>query len=312
MPAGSHIVMMSIVEEPDDKCASCGIAANNDIKLKTCNSCNLVKYCGVECQKDHRQQHKRACKMRAAEIRDEILFRQPESSHVGDCPICCLPLPLDGRKVFMSPCCAKRICIGCNFANVKRESQASQKDNKCAFCRTAFVATVEEQDLNLMKRVKVNDPSALFKMGVRCQLRRNYESAFEYYTKAVELGDAHAHFQLSCLYRKGQGVEKDEKKELHHLEEAAIAGHPVARHNLGCYEGMNGRMERAVKHFIIAANLGYDDSIKGLKEYYANGQVSKEDFAAALRAHKAAVDATKSPQREEGEFMYMMYGRKDH
>ena len=31
---------------------------------------------------------------------------------------------------------------------------------------------------------------------------------------------------------------------------------------------------------------------------YMNGNVSKEDFAAALRAHQAAVDATKSPQRE--------------
>ncbi len=31
------------------------------------------------------------------------------------------------------------------------------------------------------------------------------------------------------------------------------------------------------------------------------GLVSKEEFAAALRAHQAAVDATKSPQREEAE-----------
>jgi len=163
-----------------------------------------------------------------------------------------------------------------------------------------------------MKRVKVNDPLALNQVGARRLLDGDYEGAFEYLTKAVELGDVDAHYQLSVMYHEGNGVEKDEKKELHHLEEAAIAGHPVARHNLGCYEGMNGRMERAVKHLIIAANLGYDDSIKGLKEYYANGQVSKEDFAAALRAHKAAVDATKSLQREEGEFMYMKYGRKDH
>ena len=90
--------------------------------------------------------------------------------------------------------------------------------------------------------------------------------------------------------------------ELHHLEEAAaIAGHPKARHNLGCCEGENSRFERAVKHFIIAANLGYDDSIKALKECYAAGRVSKEDFAAALRAHQSAVDATKSAQREAAE-----------
>jgi hypothetical protein len=35
-----------------------------------------------------------------------------------------------------------------------------------------------------------------------------------------------------------------------------------------------------------------------LKEGYIDGYVSKEDFAVALRAHQAAVDATKSPQRQ--------------
>jgi hypothetical protein len=35
-----------------------------------------------------------------------------------------------------------------------------------------------------------------------------------------------------------------------------------------------------------------------------NGFVSKEDFEAALRGHQAAVDATKSKQREEAEERY--------
>ena len=100
------------------------------------------------------------------------------------------------------------------------------------------------------------------------------------------------------MYKNGHGVEKDEKKGLYYLEVAAIAGHPRARHNLGCDEGINQRYERAAKHFIIAANLGHDTSIQALKGCYADGLVSKEVFAAALRAHQAAVDATKSPQRE--------------
>ena len=54
-----------------------------------------------------------------------------------------------------------------------------------------------------------------------------------------------------------------------------------------------------MKHWIIAANLGHDKSIKQLKDCYAHGLVSKEDFAAALRAHQTAVNATKSLQREE-------------
>ena len=64
---------------------------------------------------------------------------------------------------------------------------------------------------------------------------------------------------------------------------------------------MNGKMDRAIKHWIIAAKLGHDDSLQRLKNGFQMGTVSKDVFAAALRAHKAAVDAMKSPQREEAE-----------
>ena len=96
-------------------------------------------------------------------------------------------------------------------------------------------------------------------------------------------------------------MEKDIKKEVYHLEEAAIGGHPSARHNLGCIEMENGRFERARKHFIIAANLGNEKSLKAVRELYAFGHASKEDDADALRAYQAAVDATKSSGRERAE-----------
>ena len=101
------------------------------------------------------------------------------------------------------------------------------------------------------------------------------------------------------MYRKGEGVEKDEGKYIHHTEQAAIGGHPHARHNLGCTEKDNGRMDRAGKHFIMAAKLGYDDSLEAVKILYKAGHVRKEDFVAALRGHHAAIVATKSPQRDE-------------
>eukprot|EP00984_Skeletonema_dohrnii_P009217 scaffold3519_cov78-Skeletonema_dohrnii-CCMP3373.AAC.2 len=85
--------------------------------------------------------------------------------------------------------------------------------------------------------------------------------------------------------------------EVYHLEVAAIGGHPYARHGLGCYEWNNGRKERAIKHWIIAATQGDDDALQYLRKRYPRF-VCKEDFAAALRAHQAAIDATKSLQRE--------------
>jgi hypothetical protein len=47
-----------------------------------------------------------------------------------------------------------------------------------------------------------------------------------------------------------------------------------------------GRKVERVKHFIIAATLGGDISLKALRMEYTNGNTSKEAFAAALRARQ--------------------------
>ena len=138
-------------------------------------------------------------------------------------------------------------------------------------------------------------------MGKRRRDEGDYKTALEYFTKAAELGDAFAHWSLSYMYRAGQGVEEDVKKAVHHWEEAAIGGDPSARYNLGIQEWRKCNMERAKKHFIIAANLGLNDSLKEIKELYRDGYASKEDYANALRAYQAAVDETKSAQREKAE-----------
>ena len=88
------------------------------------------------------------------------------------------------------------------------------------------------------------------------------------------------------------------------MEEAAIGGHPDARFNLGNHERRNGNMQRAVKHYIIAANLGHDYALEAVKTSFALGFVSKEDYEAALSGHQAAVDAMKSVQREEAYAFY--------
>ena len=200
------------------------------------------------------------------------------------------------------PCCSKIICNGCAHANqVRQLGLLIPQEPSCAFCREPLPNTDEEANAMTMKRVEKNDPVAMMLMGGMRDREGNYKSAFEYYTKAAELGDAKAHYNLSVMYYRGLGVEKDEKKQVYHLEEAAIRGSVLARHDLGWIEGHNGSMERAVKHFIIAANMGCDKSLKILWKYNAGGFLKKEVLAATLRAHQAAVDATKSPQREEAE-----------
>ena len=293
---------MAAVDE--DVCANCGIAEVDNITLEECDACKLVRYCSDKCREEHQDQHEEECKKRNAELHDRKLFTQPDETHRGDCPICFLPMSLDQRKSTFYSCCSKTICIGCEYAN-ERSHYANKRSHEvilCPFCREP-VPDKEEYDRRMMKRVKANDPAALREMGAKNVGEGDYESAFEYYIKAAELGDLHAHFQLGCMYRQGVGVEKDMEKAAYHWEKAAIGGHPRARRNLAVFEEEKGNMERAVKHYIIAANLGDEESMKALWVAFKRGQIKKEDLEATLRTHQAAVDAMKSPQREKAELL---------
>ena len=226
-------------------------------------------------------------------------------------PICFLPLPIDGSKSRLYACCSTLVCDGCEHANKLRELN-KKLHPQCPFCRHPAPKTQAEADKNKMKRVAANDPFALRQMGSRSFHEGDNKSAFEYFSKAADLGNVDAHYCLSIAYDKGNGVEKDEKKQTYHLEEGAIGGDPNARHNLGVIDWNNGRRERAVKHFIIAAKLGNDISLKMVKNSYANGIVSKEEFAATLREYQATVEATKSPQRETAADYRRMTNSQNH
>ena len=93
-------------------CANCG--KGEDCELKSCTACMMVKYCSRDCQVAHRPMHKKMCKKRAAELRDEKLFKESPPPR-EECPICMLPLPLDAYQVVYKSCCGKDICDGCIY-----------------------------------------------------------------------------------------------------------------------------------------------------------------------------------------------------
>jgi tetratricopeptide (TPR) repeat protein len=272
-------------------CANCGVAEVDEIKLEDCDGCDLVKYCDDKCREDHRDE----CKKRAKELHDKRLFTHPDGSHLGECPLCFLPMPLDPTKSTFFSCCSKLICDGCQYAHRIQNG----KDN-CPFCREPAV-NEEGREKRMMKRIKANDPAAMCVMGTTHYHEGDYNKAVEYWTKAAELEDIRAHYELGCLYSRGEGVKKDEEKAVYHWEKAAIGGHPSARHNLGCVEHDNGNTERAAKHFIIAANLGDEGAMKELWEFYKDGNITKEDLDATLRTRHATINEMKSPKREAAE-----------
>mmetsp|Transcript_23570 Transcript_23570/g.51048 ORF Transcript_23570/g.51048 Transcript_23570/m.51048 type:complete len:317 (+) Transcript_23570:108-1058(+) len=293
---------MSASVDADEVCAACGKQANDGVTLKRCNACKIVTYCGVDCQKAHRKQHKNACKKRAVELKDEILFKQPEEHYRGDCPICYLPHPLEASQVTFKSCCGKDICKGCQFAQVS----SSNLPRVCAFCRVPNPTSKFEFVRRARERMEAGDLRAIHELGCNyysggAGLVLDLGEAFKMFTKAAELGDIASHYQLGVMYWNAQHVDKDLKRAVHHFEIAAIGGHPDGRFNLAVDEidNNNRNIERAMKHFFIASLLDQDSALEQLKRGYKNGHVSKEHFLSAFRAHHDAVGSRKSKQRDE-------------
>ena len=282
---------MTTADEVDvSVCANCG-KEGSDIN-NICNKCKQVKYCNAACKKKHRHKHKNDCEEhiklvaeRAAELHDEMLFRQPPPKE--DCPICFLVLPSLPTGSAWMPCCGKTICSGCSYAPVYDNQGNKVDEKKCAFCRV-LCPTTEDKIKRMMKRIEANDAKAIYGMGCyysegRKGFPQDHTKALELWHRAAELGCAQSYNNIGVAYEYGEGVEIDKKKARHYLELAAIEGQASARHNLGALEENAGNMDRALKHHMISARSGYTHSLNEIKEMYSKGHASKDDYMKALQ-----------------------------
>ena len=71
----------------------------------------------------------------------------------------------------------------------------------------------------------------------------------------------------------------------------------MARHALGMIEFESGNIDRAMKHFIIAARSGHEKSLKCVGIGYKQGLVTKDDYATTLREYQIIRNEMKSDQR---------------
>ena len=119
------------------------------------------------------------------------------------------------------------------------------------------------------------------------------------YHRAAELGHTASCHNIGVFYDTGEGVEIDKKKAVHYWELAAIGGCVIARYNLGLREKKAGNIDRAFKHFMIAARGGYAKSLKQIKQLCTNGHVTDEDYTEALQSYQEYLGEIKSKQRDE-------------
>jgi len=235
------------------------------------------------------------------------LFKDPPPKN--DCPLCMLPMPFAadvcGVSTSYQGCCGKVLCCGCGFASALEINKGNMKE-WCSFCRVPIQCSEKEFIKRFKKRMKLNDADAFYHLGLEYRngnkgLPQDYEKAIELYSKAAELGSLRADYNLAVLYMKGQVTEQDMDKAIHHYEQAAIGGHEVARYILGMLEEEDGNLDRAMKHFVIAAKSGEERSLKKVGEGYKDGHVTKDEYASTLRAYQHSCDEMKSEDRSKYE-----------
>ena len=187
--------------------------------------------------------------LRAAELRDEALFKDPPPKE--ECPICFLPMPMkliccvtlppattysvpiyDFANANMElaqiemetyyPCCGKSICDGCIYSFGK-----SRNDEKCPFCNSDRASKTEDElHGEVMKRAAANDPASIcmlanfYRRGI-AGFPQDYVKAMELNAMSAELGFSKAYCNLGKLYHDGGNL----KKAKFHYEAAAMAGY---------------------------------------------------------------------------------------
>jgi TPR repeat protein len=77
-----------------------------------------------------------------------------------------------------------------------------------------------------------------------------------------------------------------------------MAGHEVARYNLGYIEAQSGNMERAFKHWMIAASAGDYSAMRNILVAFNHGSISRNAIDSTLTAYNTSCAEMRSEARE--------------
>ncbi|EJK61143.1 hypothetical protein THAOC_18413, partial [Thalassiosira oceanica] len=235
-----------------------------------------------------------------ARYSERLLSEGHERAEGDRCPICFLfvGLPFE-EHAQMNVCCMKTVCDGCELA-------ARQQGiyDRCPFCRAPLPSDDASALAMIQKRVNKGDAEAIYHLGNQyfyglLGFTKDVPRAIELWTQAAELGSLDALNDLGHMYYNGDGVQQDKPRGIRHWQQAAMKGNVLSRHGLGYNEYNNGNCELAVQHWMISAKLGYEKSLNAIKQMFMGGLATKAQYARALRGYGAAVEETKSHQREE-------------
>ncbi len=139
---------------------------------------------------------------------------------------------------------------------------------------------------------------AQYNLGLHYQngwgVEKNPETAFQWYLKAAEQGNAHAQNNIGWSYRNGCGVEQNIEEAVFWYKKAAEQGNQYAQYNLGfCYlngQGVEKNPETAFQWYLKAAEQGYADAQQMVGWSYGTGCGVEQNMEEAVFWYKKAAE----------------------
>lgn len=142
-----------------------------------------------------------------------------------------------------------------------------------------------------LKAAKKNHPKACWMVSnlmLTNRVEYNFNLAWEYLNKAIEMGSIAALNTMGNCYKKGltPDKEKDKEKALEYYIKASEYGYVYAFNNIGLIYEEENNIEEALKYFKISADLFNSWALNKVGEYYRKNN----DLKKAYYYYKKAIE----------------------
>ena len=150
----------------------------------------------------------------------------------------------------------------------------------------------------IQKEAKTGNAEAQYYLGKMYRkgegVQQDNRQAVYWYTKSVEQGNRKAQNNLAVMYDNGFGVEKDLKKAFELYSQSAAQGTTAAQFNLGMMyrdgQGVKKNYVKAFELFSLAADGGNVRAQNALAILYTQGKGTQRDYTKALYWYRKSAD----------------------
>lgn len=140
----------------------------------------------------------------------------------------------------------------------------------------------------------IKDAEAQFRVGQHFYIKKSYQDAFHWLSKAAEQGSADAEYYIAMMYESGEGLEKSPEKAVMWYLKSAEHGHCISQNIIGFkyLEGIDvpKDYDLAMKWISLSSQQGYSRALQNMGEIYSFGYGADVDYEKAFDCYfKAAL-----------------------